>query len=263
MDKLAEGKTKIIYDLGDGTVEIISKDDITAGDGEKHDIIKGKAALATRTTANVFELLNRSGIATHYIKKVDPHTLLCKRCKMIPLEVVIRGTAAGSYLKRNPEVSEGQDLTPPLPVEFFIKDDARHDPIVTFDPKGWQLHPPKEPVVDSNVIEEIKPLLVPAEIAEITKITRRVFDALFTAWAKLNIKLVDLKIEFGRTDEGKLVVADVIDNDSWRIWPGGDKTKQLDKQVYRDTRDLGNTGSKYALVADLTDRFARVLTRGS
>lgn len=258
MQKLAEGKTKIIYDLGDGTVEIVSKDDITAGDGEKHDIIKGKAGLATRTTANVFELLNRHGIATHYIERIDPHTLLCKRCKMIPLEVVIRGTATGSYLKRNPQASEGHDFTPPLPVEFFIKDDARHDPIVTFGPKGWQLHPPKEPVADSNVIEGIEPLLAPAEIAEITQITRLVFDVLFTAWAKLDIKLVDLKLEFGRTDEGDLVVADVIDNDSWRIWPGGDKTRQLDKQVYRDTRDLENTRSRYALVAGLTDRFAEL-----
>jgi phosphoribosylaminoimidazole-succinocarboxamide synthase len=263
MQKLAEGKTKIIYDRGDGTVEIVSKDDITAGDGAKHDVIRGKAEFATRTTANVFELLNRHGIATHYIKRLDPLKLLCKRCKMIPLEVVIRGTAAGSYLKRNPQASEGQDFTPPLPVEFFIKDDSRHDPIVTFGPKGWQLHPPKEPVPSSNVIEEIEPLLAPAEIEEITSITRRVFDVLFATWAKLDVKLVDLKLEFGRTDEGDLVVADVIDNDSWRIWPGGDKTKQLDKQVYRDTRDLGSTRSRYALVAGLTDRFARVLPRMS
>ncbi|MEA3311285.1 MAG: phosphoribosylaminoimidazolesuccinocarboxamide synthase [candidate division WOR-3 bacterium] len=256
MQKLAEGKTKIIYDRSDGTVEIVSKDDITAGDGAKHDVIRGKAEFATRTTANVFELLNRKGIATHYIKRLDPLKLLCKRCKMIPLEVVIRGTAAGSYLKRNPQASEVQDLTPPLPVEFFIKDDSRHDPIVTFGSKRWQLHPPKEPVSSSNVIEEIEPLLATAEIEEITSIARRVFDVLFAAWAKLDVKLVDLKLEFGRTDEGKLVVADVIDNDSWRIWPGGDKTKQLDKQVYRDTRDLGITRSRYALVAGLTDRFA-------
>ncbi|MBA7714671.1 Phosphoribosylaminoimidazole-succinocarboxamide synthase [subsurface metagenome] len=262
MDKLAEGKTKIIYNRGDGTVEIVSKDDITAGDGSQHDVIQGKAELATRTTANVFALLNRHGIATHFIERVDPHTLLCKRCKMIPLEVVIRGTAAGSYLKRNPEAVEEQDFDP-RPVEFFIKDDARHDPIVTFGSKRWQLHPPKEPVSDSNVIDEMEPLLTPAEIKEVTCLARQVFDVLFAAWAKLNIKLIDLKIEFGRTDKGDLVVADVIDNDSWRIWPGGDKTKQLDKQVYRDTRDLESTRSKYAVVADLTDRFPRVLPRGS
>jgi phosphoribosylaminoimidazole-succinocarboxamide synthase len=255
MQKLAEGKTKIIYDAGDGFVHMVAKDDITAGDGTQHDVIRGKAEFATRTTANVFELLNRNGVATHYIKRLDPKRLLCKRCKMIPLEIVIRGTAAGSYLKRNPQASEGQDLDPPLPVEFFIKDDARHDPLVTFSTDHWYLHPPKEPVTDENVVEGIEPLLTPAEIAEITKIARQVFDVLFAAWAKLDIKLIDLKIEVGRTDEGDLVVADVIDNDSWRIWPGGDKTKQLDKQVYRDTRDLSDTLAKYETVAALTDRF--------
>ena len=255
MQKLAEGKTKIIYDLGDGTVHMVAKDDITAGDGAQHDVIQGKAEFATRTTANVFELLNRHDIPTHYLKRIDHLTLLCKRCKMIPLEVVVRGSTTGSYLKRNPQASEGQDFDPPLPVEFFLKDDARHDPIVSFGKDRWYLHPPKEPVSRVNVIEEIDPLLDPEEIKVVTAVIQQVFDVLFAAWARLDIKLIDLKIEFGRTDDGKLVVADVIDNDSWRIWPGGDKSKQLDKQVYRDTRDLENTRSKYAIVAALTDRF--------
>jgi phosphoribosylaminoimidazole-succinocarboxamide synthase len=256
MEKLIEGKTKVIFDLGDGTVHMVAKDDITSGDGAQHDIIRGKAEFATRTTANVFELLNRHGVATHYIERVDSLKLLCKRCKMIPLEVVVRGTATGSYLKRNTQAVEGQDFEQPLPVEFFIKDDARHDPIVTFGKGKWQLHPAKEPITDANVIEEFEPLLTSDEIEAITETTRKVFDVLFAAWAKLDVKLIDLKIEFGRTDDGSLVVADVIDNDSWRIWPGGDKKKQLDKQLYRETRDLESTRSRYAVAADLTDRFA-------
>jgi len=256
MEKLIEGKTKIIYDVGDGTVRMVAKDDITAGDGAQHDVIRGKAELATRTTANVFELLNRHGVATHFIRRIDPLTLLCRRCRMIPLEVVIRGTATGSYLKRNPQAVEGKDFPRPFPVEFFIKDDARHDPLVTVDEGKWRLHPAKEPVSDANVLEEIEPLLTPEEVEFVISETRKVFDVLLDAWAKLDVKLVDLKIEFGRTDEGKLVVADVIDNDSWRIWPGGDKTKQLDKQVYRETRDLDSTLSRYTVAAELTDRFA-------
>lgn len=255
MEKLIEGKTKIIYDLGDGNVHMAAKDDITSGDGAQHDVIRGKAELATRTTANVFDLLNRSGICTHFLERVDPHTLLCKRCKMIPLEVVVRGTATGSYLKRNTHAREGEDFAPPLPVEFFIKDDARHDPIVTFGEGKWFLHPPKEPVSDANVIEELDPMLTADEIGFMTAEVRRVFDVLFTAWARLDVKLIDLKIEFGRIDDGDLVIADVIDNDSWRIWPGGDKTKQLDKQVYRETRDLASTLSSYVVAADLTDKF--------
>jgi phosphoribosylaminoimidazole-succinocarboxamide synthase len=94
------------------------------------------------------------------------------------------------------------------------------------------------------------------EIDFMTSEIRKVFDVLVDAWAKLGVKLIDLKIEFGRTDDGNLVVADVIDNDSWRIWPGGEKDMQLDKQVYRDTRDLSDTLTKYEIVAALTDRFA-------
>ncbi len=255
MQKLAEGKTKIIYDLGDGTVHMVAKDDITAGDGDQRDVIKGKAELATRTTANVFELLNRQGVATHYIKKVDSLTILCKRCKMIPLEVVVRGTATGSYLKRNPGVKEGEDFTPPLPVEFFIKDDSRHDPIITFGKDCWYLHPPKEPVSESNIIEEMSPILSAAQIEQMTETTRRVFAILFDAWSSFDVKLIDIKLEYGIADSEELIVADVIDNDSWRIWPSGDKSRQLDKQVYRETRDLSSTVSKYALVADLTDKF--------
>jgi phosphoribosylaminoimidazole-succinocarboxamide synthase len=255
MQKLAEGKTKIIYDLGDGNVHMVAKDDITAGDGDQHDVLTGKAELATRTTANVFELLNRKGVATHYIKKVDALTLLCKRCKMIPLEVVVRGTATGSYLKRDPNVREGQDFAPPLPVEFFIKDDSRHDPIITFGAERWYLHPPKEPVSDSNVIEEMSPLLSADQIEHMTETNRKVFAILFKAWSSFDVKLIDIKLEYGIADSGALVVADVVDNDSWRIWPSGDKSKQLDKQVYRDTRDLSATIARYAVVAELTDKF--------
>ncbi len=256
MKKLIEGKTKVIYEVGNGTCRMVAKDDITSGDGEQHDILKGKSELATRTTANVFELLNRNGILTHFIECLDSHTLLCKCCKMIPLEVVVRGTATGSYLKRNPQAKEGQDFSPPLPVEFFIKDDARHDPIVTFTKEHWYLHPPKEPVTDENIIEELKPILTAEEIRFMETETRKVFKVLFDAWAKLDVKLIDLKIEYGRTNDDQLVVADVIDNDSWRIWPAGDKNKQLDKQIYRETRDLQSTLSKYILAADLTDKFA-------
>ncbi|MBD3286230.1 phosphoribosylaminoimidazolesuccinocarboxamide synthase [candidate division WOR-3 bacterium] len=254
MDKLIEGKTKIIYDMGDGTVKMVSKDDITSGDGDQHDVIKGKASFANRTTANVFELLNRKGVPTHYLGRIDDYALKCKRCEMIPLEIVVRGTATGSYLKRNPLAEEGMDFDP-RPVEFFIKDDSRHDPIVTFGKERWHLHPAKEPVSDKNVIEDIEPMLTKKEIEFCESTGREVFDILFEAWAAQDVKLIDLKIEFGRSDEGKLVVADVIDNDSWRIWPGGDKDNQLDKQVYRDTRDLDGTRSRYAMVAEMTDKF--------
>jgi len=162
---------------------------------------------------------------------------------MIPLEVVMRRIATGSYLKRNPGLAEGTRFDPTV-VEFFYKDDAQHDPLVT----------------DAQIQE--MGLATPAEIDFMRDTGRRVFEVLEAAWAKMEITLVDLKIEFGRTMDGSLVVADVIDNDSWRIWPGGDRNRMLDKQVYRNLPEVTDEGLrevllKYAQVAELTMRFIK------
>ncbi len=256
MKKLTEGKTKIIYDTGDGTVVILSKDDITAGDGYKRDIIKGKGAIATRTTANVFRLLNRHGIPTHFLEQIDEVRMRCIRCDMIPLEVTIRGTAAGHYLKRHPNTKEGLDLPEPI-VEFALKDDARHDPFVAIGQNGmWRLHEPKKPVTHSTVIENIEPLLSADEVQLVQQIAKDVYKILKKTWDRLDIKLIDLKIEFGRTADDRLVVGDVIDNDSWRLWPSGKKNQQLDKQIYREGGSLDAVLKNYKHVAGLTDSFA-------
>ncbi len=255
MKKLTEGKTKIIYDMGNGNVIMFSKDDITSGDGRKRDIIEGKGAVATGTTANVFRLLNRHGIPTHFVEQVDDVRLLCILCEMIPLEVTIRGSAAGHYLKRNPDVKEGIDLKE-LVVDFTFKDDTRHDPLVVMPGKGsWKLHDPEQPVAPDTLIDEIEPLLSSTEVRLVQETAKEVFRALKESWGKLGIKLIDLKIEFGRTGDGHIIVADVIDNDSWRLWPGGDKSRQLDKQIYREGGDLNEVLRNYRLVAEMTDHF--------
>ncbi len=123
-----------------------------------------------------------------------------------------------------------------------MKDDARHDPQVT-----------EEEIVREGVASA-------DEVEAMSATGRRVFTILEEAWGKLGVQLVDLKIEYGRDAQGTLLVADVIDNDSWRLWPGGDKSRMLDKQIYRNMpevtderlRDLLN---KYAQVAELTDKF--------
>jgi phosphoribosylaminoimidazole-succinocarboxamide synthase len=278
--KLAEGKTKIIWwdpeDRGrENTVLVESKDDITAGDGAKHDVLEGKAVSATTTTCNVFELLNAQGVQTHYIKRVDDRTFLAYSSKMIPIELVVRRVATGSYLKRNPEASEGE-MFYELVFEAFHKDDAAHDPILRFDfASGVGVrYPAGEPEATAEPLDEIdlKGLRLGLNAEEVMKwleeSAKEVFTILESAWAEQDVQLVDLKIECGWADQASgLVVADVIDNDSWRIWPAGDRTQMLDKQVYRDlagiddpaakAKELGKIKSNYAEVAAKTGEFVK------
>src|SRR5829696_1912237 len=219
-ERLAEGKTKIVYadPMDPALAVIVHKDDITAGDGARRNRLPGKGALSGRTTSNVFRLLRASGIPTHFVDAPAADEMVVRRCDMIPLEVVMRRIATGSYLKRN-DVPEGTRFDPTV-VELFFKDDANHDPLVDAD---W--------IVAHGVATA-------DEIDRLTGIGRQVFETLEVAWAKQDVQLVDLKIEFGRDADGNLLVADVIDNDSWRIWPGGRKEAMLDKQVYRDTTEV-------------------------
>ena len=240
---LAEGKTKQIYAYPDNSelAYMVNKDQITAGDGERRNELVGKSRWSTITMANVYRLLNSQGIATHLVEQIDDVTVLIKRCTMLPIEQVMRRIATGSYLKRTPEAKEGDRFEPVL-VETFLKDDANHDPQI------WE----------KDIIE--RGLATKEEIDWMAQEGRRVFEVLERAWASVDVTLVDLKIEFGRDAQGKLLVADVIDNDSWRIWPGGDKNRMLDKQIYRNLQevtpeDLQKLGDRYALVADLTGKL--------
>ena len=255
MNKGAEvgrGKTKVLFadPKRSDTLVVVSQDSITAGDGAKRDVIAGKGRLAALTTSRIFRLLNETGLPTHYLsggEDVDDNEMLVRRCEMIPIEVVVRGVAAGSYLKRNPGVKSGTVFAPRL-VEFFFKDDARHDPQYTAE----------------QIVEE--KIATAAEVAVMADLARLTFDILSHAWRRQNVLLVDLKVEFGRTHTEKggteILLADVIDNDSWRVWPAGDQALMLDKQIYRNlgtpsASDLENVKAKYEEVAERAGRFAR------
>jgi len=237
---LNEGKTKII--LGhpdDGLAYMVHKDAITAGDGARRDVIEGKGELSCRTTSAVFRYLNREGIQTHYVETLDPHTMVVRRAEMLPIEWVARRLATGSYVRRT-GTAEGTRFDPPV-LELFLKDDARHDPQIS-----------AQEAVETGLCSE-------DEVRVALDSTRQVFLALERAWAEQDIQLVDLKIEFGRTPVG-LLLADVIDNDSWRLWPGGRREQMLDKQVYRDlaVRDdaaLADVRRRYEEVARRTELF--------
>jgi len=240
---LAEGKTKLVYAHPDrdDLAYLVHKDGLSAGDGARRNTLPGKGRIACRTTSNNFYLLEQEGVATHYIGMTDADVNLVTRCTMIPLEVVMRRIATGSFIRRNPDVAEGTRFEPVM-VEFFYKDDALHDPLV-----------------NDQEIKEMK-VADQSEIDAMAEAGRKVFMILEAAWAKLDVTLVDCKIEFGRAGDGKLLVADVIDNDSWRIWPGGQKERMLDKQVYRNMPEVTDEGlrdllANYQTVANLTDKF--------
>jgi phosphoribosylaminoimidazole-succinocarboxamide synthase len=267
MQAIDEGKTKIIIDAGDGTVLIRSKDDITAGDGAKRDVIDGKAAASTTTTCNIFDLLNRHRVPTHFLEQVDEVTFRARRVEMIPLELVARRIATGSFLDRNGDIADGTVLAD-LVFEVFEKDDANHDPLLQFDFAGdtlrrlvpntkaaMQLGVHAGDVISQEPLSESRYATVTSELLEqLRELTLRTFEIVEQAWAGLGGTYFDFKIECGFDhDDGTLLVADVIDSDSGRLRFGD---KDMSKQAYRDgSQSLPDIKKNFDEVAELTKQF--------
>jgi len=280
---VAEGKTKKIHQVAGSSdlVILASKDDITAGDGAKHDVIAGKARLANETTCNVFRLLKACGLPVAFEEQDSATSFVAPKCSMLPYEVVIRREAHGSYLKRSPHLSRGQ-LFPRLIVEFFLKTKEKNwkgKPLVCDDPlllyskenSRFRLFNPAKPMQGQEPF-----LILPQSdvfshdeewrfFSEMERIARLAFLVLEKAWQLQAGTLADLKVEFGFDAQNRLLLADVIDNDSWRVLEDG---SYIDKQVYRDGRALDDVAAKYRRVAEITGRFQLprqrvVLWRGS
>lgn len=266
---IAEGKTKVITQAAEPhMVTVLSKDDITAGDGAKHDLLTGKAAMATLTTCNVFRLLKECGIPVAFGEQLSATSFSAPKCQMLPYEVVTRREAHGSYLKRHPGLAKGH-LFPKLLVEFYLKTNGRKwkehqlicdDPLMRYvEGQGViELYNPAQPIFTQTpflILKQDEVFNGPDErqlLQKMSVIARNAFLALEKAWQLEGGTLVDCKVEFGKTSDGSLLLADVIDNDSWRVL---EKGAYIDKQVYRDGGKLDAVAANYQRVADITSRF--------
>ncbi|KAA0202694.1 hypothetical protein HAZT_HAZT001182 [Hyalella azteca] len=229
---LSEGKTKQIYAIKDDPhhVIVVNKDRITANNAQTAHDLEGKAECSNSTNAKVYSYLNQAGkyslsVPTSFVRKLSATTYLARRCRMVPLEWVTRRIATGSFLKRNPGVKEGFRFAP-VKLETFFKDDAANDPEWS---KAQVL---SVPAGEAGVLTE-------RQYSTMASASVAVFEILERAWAVQRCTLIDMKVEFGfDTETGDLLLSDVIDNDSWRLWENGKKELMKDKQVYRNLKDF-------------------------
>jgi phosphoribosylaminoimidazole-succinocarboxamide synthase len=277
------------------TINMIAKDFLTGGDAAKKEELTDIGIQKTIQASNVFKMLEYNDIPTSFIELTSPNTMLHHECDMLPLEFVVRRYAYGSYLKRNPQykMTNNQPHSFTSPVwEVFHKhsvvmppnvnepiqideNEAREkyliegkwaegvytDPYIEIENHKWILFSAKDPIED-NALMETESLLNSRELGNaINRIVIPSFEAIEKNWRKIStvdgpVHLVDIKFELGfRAKDNLLVLSDVVDNDSWRIWPGGNPENQLDKQSFRDGEDLSNVANKYQLVTELTKEF--------
>ena len=221
--QLYEGKAKKVYNTTDENCYIVSyKDDATAFNGLKKGTIEGKGSINNRVSNYLMSLLEKEGIPTHVVEQLNDRETVVKKVKIVPLEVIVRNIAAGSLSKRL-GIPEGTKLASPV-LEFCYKDDELGDPMVN------EYH-----IYAMNIA-------TPEEIKEIADYSFRVNDFLIKFLSKCNIDLVDFKIEFGRTPDGKIILADEISPDTCRFWDSTTHEK-LDKDRFR--RDMGGVEDAY------------------
>ena len=222
-EQLYEGKAKKVYATQDPNVVIVSyKDDATAFNGLKKGTITGKGAINNRMTNNLMRRLEHKGVPTHYVEELNDRETAVKKVSIVPLEVIVRNISAGSFAKRY-GVEEGIVFDEPT-FEFSYKNDDLGDPLL-----------------NTSHALALK-LATREEIALIRKYTMMVNDLLKGFMKEIGIDLVDFKLEFGKTSDGTIVLADEISPDTCRLWD--EKThEKLDKDRFR--RDLGGVEDAY------------------
>lgn len=221
------GKAKDIYSTDDENLIVsVYKDQATMLNGARKETISGKGALTNQISSLIFQRLSDAGIATHFVKFLSDTEQLNKRVEIIPLEVVLRNVAAGSFAKRF-GIEEGRGLETPI-IEFYYKKDELDDPFINDDHIG------------------LLKIANPKEIAHIKAETLRINQLLKTWFTEIGLTLVDFKLEFGRDMDGNIILADEFSPDNCRLWDA--QGNHLDKDVFR--RNLGDLTDVYQIVLD-------------
>ena len=223
-EMLYEGKAKKVYATDNPEVLLVDyKDDATAFNGIKKGTIAGKGAINNRVTNFMMQMLEKEGVPTHFVEELSERETLVKKVSIVPLEVIIRNISAGSFAKRY-GVEEGIVFAEPT-IEFSYKNDALGDPLIN------EYHALALGVATREEIETIKNMAF-----KVNAVMKEFFK-------KLNVDLVDFKLEFGKVADGSIVLADEISPDTCRFWDSTTHEK-LDKDRFR--RDLGNVEDAYA-----------------
>jgi phosphoribosylaminoimidazole-succinocarboxamide synthase len=229
---ITHGKVKSVYQHEYGEVMIEYIDKVTAGNGEKEEYPEGKGALCCTISSLLFQKLEDAGIPTHYLYAVGEHRMCCKEVNIVPIEVVVRNVAAGGIV-RETCIQEGIKFPHPL-VEFYLKDDEKNDPLLTPDRLNAMGYTP--------VLTDL-----------MTDKALRVNDILVELFNKLDITLVDFKLEFGHEKtSGHLLLADEISPDSMRLWSKSDKGN-FDKDLFR--KDEGDIVPAYRHILEELQRL--------
>lgn len=235
MNKLYEGKSKIVYEGETPDSCIIRyKDTATAGNGLKKEDLPGKGKLNARISNIIFEYLAENGVKTHLIKIIDDTTILVKKAEIVPVEVIVRNVAAGSFSKKY-GVEEGTPLNNTV-IEYSLKSDELGDPMIN----DCQLT-----AIGAATQKELDSLKASA---------LRIDELMTELFAKAGIKLIDFKLEFGRAD-GEIILCDEISPDSCRLWDA-ETDRKMDKDRFR--RDLGNVLDGYR---DVLARLEKVIKK--
>ena len=223
LEQIYEGKAKKVFKTDDPELLIVDyKDDATAFNGLKKGTILGKGVINNQMTNRLMAKMEKAGIPTHFVKELSQRETLVKRVSIVPLEVIVRNIAAGSFSKRY-GVEEGVVFDRPT-IEFSYKNDDLHDPLL-----------------NSYHALALK-LATEEEIKSIIDMAFRINSLLKEYFLSLKVKLVDFKLEFGRTSDGSVILADEISPDTCRFWDA-ETDEKLDKDRFR--RDLGGVENAY------------------